>query len=93
MSLEVLTVLVAGPMAIFLVWAILNNSKWRHPLQIIICTMELYGGWMTFGPGTEPCSGSFSLERATLNTLSKIWRATDPFSSSCFLVSSRMDHW
>lgn len=52
LSLELLTVLLAGPLAILLVWTILNNNKWRHPLQIIISVCELYGGWMTFGPGT-----------------------------------------
>jgi hypothetical protein len=50
LSLELLTVLVAGPMALAIVWAIITNNKWRHPLQLIICVCELYGGWMTFGP-------------------------------------------
>lgn len=52
LSLELLTVLVAGPLALVIAWAIITNNKYRHPLQLIICVAEIYGGWMTFGPGT-----------------------------------------
>lgn len=45
---------VAGPLALVIAWAIITNNKYRHPLQLIICVAEIYGGWMTFGPGTYP---------------------------------------
>jgi len=44
-------------MAIALVWTIINNNKWRHIMQIIICVVEIYGGWMTFAPGMSRFGG------------------------------------
>ena len=49
-SIEIATVFV-GILCICNIYAILYRSAWRHPLQIIICVAELYGGWMTFAPG------------------------------------------
>jgi hypothetical protein len=48
-SLECLTVFI-GVLCLFQIKGVLSRSAWRHPLQIIICTAELYGGWMTFAP-------------------------------------------
>jgi hypothetical protein len=48
-SIEILTVCL-GVLCLLQVGAVLCRTKWRHPLQIIICTAELYGGWMTFCP-------------------------------------------
>ena len=39
-----------GPLALAMIRAIWNRAPWRHVAQVIICTCELYGGWMTFGP-------------------------------------------
>eukprot|EP00054_Salpingoeca_dolichothecata_P021319 m.136223 g.136223 ORF g.136223 m.136223 type:complete len:216 (-) comp23943_c0_seq2:118-765(-) len=49
-SLEILTVLVAGPLAALLVYAIWTRKPYRHLLQVCISVMELYGGAMTFFP-------------------------------------------
>lgn len=51
-SIEIATVLM-GVLCGFQVYGVVNKSTWRHPLQIIICVAELYGGWMTFAPGMK----------------------------------------
>jgi hypothetical protein len=48
-SIEILTVLI-GVLCIFQIYGTYFKTKWRHPLQIVICVSELYGGWMTFAP-------------------------------------------
>ena len=57
-SIEILTVCL-GLLCLLQVGAVLCRTKWRHPLQIVICTAELYGGWMTFC--TEWVDGSPNL--------------------------------
>lgn len=51
-SIEVATVFV-GIMCLFQIYGVLTRQNWRHPLQMIICVAELYGGWMTFAPGIK----------------------------------------
>ncbi|KAL9963439.1 hypothetical protein ACROYT_G026950 [Oculina patagonica] len=43
-SLEILTVVLTGPLALLLVYAISYNKHYRHFLQITLCVCELYGG-------------------------------------------------
>ncbi|XP_062612439.1 emopamil-binding protein-like [Saccostrea cucullata] len=59
-SLEILTVFITGPLAVFLIFAILKNKVYRHFIQIVLCVCELYGGWMTFCP--EWLTGSQNLK-------------------------------
>lgn len=62
-TLEVLTVAVAGPLALWICWllrrderkAVLRKTFW----MVVLATAELYGGWMTFAP--EWFSGSPNL--------------------------------
>ncbi|KIP08965.1 hypothetical protein PHLGIDRAFT_116824 [Phlebiopsis gigantea 11061_1 CR5-6] len=49
-SLEVLTVLGAGPIAAYIVYLLAADDPARHYWIIVISTAELYGGWMTFCP-------------------------------------------
>ncbi|XP_060084080.1 emopamil-binding protein-like [Ylistrum balloti] len=49
-SLEILTVGLAGPLALLLCYAIVKDQPYKHFVQIILCVCELYGGWMTFCP-------------------------------------------
>uniref|UniRef100_A0A7S3DH16 EXPERA domain-containing protein n=1 Tax=Palpitomonas bilix TaxID=652834 RepID=A0A7S3DH16_9EUKA len=49
-ALEFLTVFGAGPICLLLIYGIWYKKPWRHVLQVILCTAELYGGWMTFCP-------------------------------------------
>ncbi|KAF8526158.1 Emopamil-binding protein [Gautieria morchelliformis] len=49
-SLELLTVLGAGPMAAYIVYLLVRNDPARHYWIVVISTAELYGGFMTFGP-------------------------------------------
>ncbi|XP_072259660.1 emopamil-binding protein-like [Pyxicephalus adspersus] len=49
-SLEMLTVVLDGLLALALIYAIVKDKYYRHFLQIALCVCELYGGWMTFCP-------------------------------------------
>ncbi|XP_074073255.1 emopamil-binding protein-like [Macrotis lagotis] len=49
-SLEMLTVVVDGLLALLLIYAIIKEKYYRHFIQITLCVCELYGGWMTFCP-------------------------------------------
>lgn len=51
-SIEILTVLM-GILCLFQIYGVYYRASWRHPLQIVICVSELYGGWMTFAPGRK----------------------------------------
>ncbi|KAI0322411.1 Emopamil-binding protein [Amylostereum chailletii] len=59
-SLEILTVLGAGPMAAYIVYQIVRNDPARHYWLVVLSTAELYGGWMTFCP--EWLTGSPNLD-------------------------------
>ena len=43
-SLELLTVFVAGPAAAAVAYAIVAQKPWRHPMQALLSLAELYGG-------------------------------------------------
>jgi len=49
-SLEILTVLGAGPMCCYVLKQLANDDPARHYWLIVLSTAELYGGWMTFCP-------------------------------------------
>ncbi|XP_062865812.1 emopamil-binding protein-like [Trichomycterus rosablanca] len=49
-SLELLTVVLDGFLALLLIYAIIKDKHYRHFVQITLCVCELYGGWMTFCP-------------------------------------------
>ncbi|XP_004680302.1 PREDICTED: emopamil-binding protein-like [Condylura cristata] len=49
-SVEILTVVLDGSLALLLIYAIVKEKYYRHFLQITLCVCELYGGWMTFSP-------------------------------------------
>ncbi|KAF8527470.1 Emopamil-binding protein [Hysterangium stoloniferum] len=49
-SLELLTVLGAGPMAVYIAYLLVKNDPARHYWIVVISTAELYGGFMTFAP-------------------------------------------
>ncbi|KAH0832072.1 Emopamil-binding protein [Lanmaoa asiatica] len=49
-SLEILTVLGAGPLCCYILTQIVKNDPSRHYWIIVLSTAELYGGWMTFCP-------------------------------------------
>ncbi|KDQ62524.1 hypothetical protein JAAARDRAFT_30426 [Jaapia argillacea MUCL 33604] len=59
-SLEILTVLGAGPMCCFILYQIVKNDPARHYWLVVLSTAELYGGWMTFCP--EWLTGSPNLD-------------------------------
>ncbi|EPQ05864.1 Importin subunit alpha-3 [Myotis brandtii] len=49
-SVEILTVVLDGCLALVLMYAIVKEKYYRHFIQITLCVCELYGGWMTFSP-------------------------------------------
>ncbi|KAI1462299.1 Emopamil-binding protein [Annulohypoxylon moriforme] len=49
-SLELLTVFVAGPLACYICYGIARKDPRTNVLMIVIATMELYGGFITFCP-------------------------------------------
>lgn len=49
-SLEILTVVLDGFLALVLIYAIVKEKYYRHFVQIALCVCELYGCWMTFFP-------------------------------------------
>ncbi|KAF9005424.1 Emopamil-binding protein [Cyathus striatus] len=49
-SLEILTVLGAGPLCCYILKQLVNDDPARHYWIIVLSTAELYGGWMTFCP-------------------------------------------
>jgi F0F1-type ATP synthase membrane subunit a len=76
-SLEILTVFV-GVLCIFQAYAVATRASYRHPLQMVICVAELYGGWMTFAPewldGSPNLNGSsFSLLWIYLVFMNGLW--------------------
>ncbi|KAK9893858.1 Emopamil-binding protein [Cystobasidium minutum MCA 4210] len=58
-SLEILTVFIGGPLALYCAYLLTKDSMHRHPWLLILSTGELYGGWMTFCP--EWLTGSRNL--------------------------------
>jgi hypothetical protein len=63
------TAFIEGPACLLLIYAIVKRKAWRHPLQLVLCVGELYGGWITFGP--EWVSGSKNLETSNPVNLCK----------------------
>ncbi|KZT23475.1 Emopamil-binding protein [Neolentinus lepideus HHB14362 ss-1] len=59
-SLEILTVLGAGPLCCWIIYQIVKDDPARHYWIVVLSTAELYGGWMTFCP--EWLTGSPNLD-------------------------------
>ncbi|KAF8888999.1 Emopamil-binding protein [Infundibulicybe gibba] len=59
-SLEILTVLGAGPLCCYILKQLVNDDPARHYWIVVLSTAELYGGWMTFCP--EWLTGSPNLD-------------------------------
>jgi hypothetical protein len=49
-SLELLTVFVAGPLAVLVCYGLAKKDPRTNIVMIILATAELYGGFMTFCP-------------------------------------------
>ncbi|ORY88593.1 Emopamil-binding protein [Leucosporidium creatinivorum] len=58
-SLELLTVFGAGPLACYIVYQLIRGDPARHYWIVVLSTAEIYGGWMTFVP--EWITGSHAL--------------------------------
>jgi cholestenol delta-isomerase len=70
-AMELITAVIDGPLCFLVVFAAAHDLSWRHPLQIILCTMQLYGlVWFTLQPiysdtglaghfSSDPVSGTY----------------------------------
>ncbi|CAG8606827.1 5715_t:CDS:2 [Ambispora leptoticha] len=58
-SIEIPTFILCGPVSVLVLWAITKDHPIRHPLQFLLCTCELYGGYLTWMP--EYLTGNKSL--------------------------------
>jgi len=50
LSLELVTVLLAGPLALAAFYGVWARAPWKNLALVILSTCELYGGWLTFAP-------------------------------------------
>ena len=57
-SLELLTVLGAGPMAAFIVYQIVRRDPARHYWIVVLSAAELYGGYVLRHAVRVPCDGT-----------------------------------
>lgn len=65
-ALELITVFLLGPLCLWAAYAIVAHRPYRHLLQLVISTAELYGGWMTFCPDALDGSKSLALHDPVL---------------------------
>ncbi|EEB99113.1 hypothetical protein MPER_01266 [Moniliophthora perniciosa FA553] len=63
-SLEILTVIGAGGICVYILKQLANNDPARHYWIVVLSTAELYGGWMTFCP--EWLTGSPNLNTSNV---------------------------
>lgn len=42
-AMEAITALLDGPLCFLVAYGAANNCSFRYPLQLILCTMQLYG--------------------------------------------------
>ncbi|GAC92997.1 hypothetical protein PHSY_000557 [Pseudozyma hubeiensis SY62] len=59
-AMEWVTVLLAGPLAGYCAWLLAKGDVGYHYWVVVLCTGEIYGGWMTFAP--EWLTGSAGLK-------------------------------
>jgi len=64
-AMEAITAILEGPMCLAVVFAAVMNRSWRHPMQLILTTMQIYGlVWFAIHPyfTEEGYSGHFSAD-------------------------------
>ena len=50
-AMEWITAVIVGPLCVLLVYAIVTDRPWRHALQVIVCTAQVYGlTWFAVHP-------------------------------------------
>jgi cholestenol delta-isomerase len=50
-AMEAITALIDGPLCFLVAWSAVHDYGCRHPFQIILCVMQLYGLlWFTLQP-------------------------------------------
>eukprot|EP00640_Fibrocapsa_japonica_P006742 CAMPEP_0113943074 /NCGR_PEP_ID=MMETSP1339-20121228/19160_1 /TAXON_ID=94617 /ORGANISM="Fibrocapsa japonica" /LENGTH=176 /DNA_ID=CAMNT_0000947837 /DNA_START=52 /DNA_END=579 /DNA_ORIENTATION=+ /assembly_acc=CAM_ASM_000762 len=62
-AMEAITALIDGPLCIAVAYAAIHGRGWRHPAQIVLCTMQMYGLlWFILHPlfSDEGMVGHFS---------------------------------
>lgn len=50
-AMEAITAVVVGPLCLLVALAAVHDLAWRYPLQLVVCTMQLYGMvWLVAQP-------------------------------------------
>ncbi|RUS17681.1 Emopamil binding protein-domain-containing protein [Jimgerdemannia flammicorona] len=70
-SLEILTVVFCGPLCVYLLYALAARSPARHYWQLVLCTAEIYGVWLTFYPEHREPSLSLGVPRVLQRPLGR----------------------
>lgn len=76
-SLELLTVFVAGPLAVWICYCIKRNRSDASFWMVVLATGELYGGWMTFVP-VRQTSCAVRVENLLTLMLGMVMRKSEP---------------
>jgi hypothetical protein len=77
-SLELLTVFVAGPLAVWICYCIKKNRGDASFWMVVLATGELYGGWMTFVPVRQTFLAPFVENGLTDLLLGMVVRQPEP---------------
>ncbi|GBB85014.1 hypothetical protein RclHR1_01160008 [Rhizophagus clarus] len=64
LSVEIPTFIFCGPLTLYVIYLIIINHSTRHYWQMILCTCEIYGCWITFCP--EWLTGNKGLDTENL---------------------------
>ncbi|CAB4413734.1 unnamed protein product [Rhizophagus irregularis] len=64
LSVEIPTFIFCGPLSLYIIYLIIINHSTRHYWQMILCTCEIYGCWITFCP--EWITGNKGLDTENL---------------------------
>ena len=50
-AMEAITAVVVGPLCFVLAYGAAHDLPWRYPLQLLVCTMQIYGlVWFVLQP-------------------------------------------
>lgn len=81
-AMEAITALLTGPVCLMVAVGAVHECSWRHPLQIILCTMQLYGLiWFTLQPiySETGLEGHFSSDPVSSDLINTIMNALNHF--------------
>lgn len=99
-AMETITALVVGPLCLLVAFAAIHDLSWRYPLQLVVCTMQLYGMlWLVLQPvfSAEGWDKHYASDEVRFllrficvyNSFNSAWRSLGTFlGCSCWKQSS-----